>query len=83
MTKKEMLSEKYAYLRWQAEERVKKWSNGESNAYENLHQVIHELKIHLAEQEILNEELKLLVEKRYEKDGARFDLIYNHFFGDD
>ena len=57
MTKNEMLSEKYALLRCHAEDRIKKWPNSASHSFTDLHRIIHELKIHLAEQEILNEEL--------------------------
>lgn len=54
----EMSSENYARLRCQAKERVKQWSHYDLKEHTDLHQVIHELQIHLAEQEILNEELR-------------------------
>lgn len=58
MTKKERSSKAYACLRGQAEERIKQWPRYEINKLEDLHELIHELKIHLAEQEIMNEELR-------------------------
>ena len=64
MTNNEMLSEKYARLRRQAEESIKKWSNFVAHGHEDLHRMIHELKIHLAEQEIRNEELMQAMEAR-------------------
>ena len=57
MNDNETLSEKYAQLREQAEERIKRWSQVDFHSPEDLHRIIHELKIHLAEQEIRNEEL--------------------------
>jgi hypothetical protein len=57
MATNEMSSEDYARLRCQAEERIKQWSHYNLNEHMDLHKVIHELQIHLAEQEILNEEL--------------------------
>ena len=67
MTQHKTQSETYALRRSQAEERIKKWPHVESHSFADLNQVIHELKIHLAEQEILNEELMLLTTtKQYE-----------------
>ena len=40
------------------EERIKQWSHYELDGHSNLHALIRELKIHLAEQEIMNEELR-------------------------
>ena len=57
MNDNETLSGKYAQLRKQAEERIKRWSQVSFHSPADLHQIIHELKIHLAEQEIRNEEL--------------------------
>lgn len=71
MAKNEMLAEKYALLRRQAEGRIKQWSNCASYGNGDLHQVIHELKIHLAEQEILNEELRLEMDTRHDQDEVR------------
>lgn len=51
------LSAKYAQLRQRAEERVKRWAQVDFHSPADLHRIIHELKIHLAEQEIRNEEL--------------------------
>ena len=62
MNDNETLSEKYAQLREQAEERIKRWSKVAFHSPADLHQVIHELKIHLAEQEIQNEELMQEIE---------------------
>jgi hypothetical protein len=53
----ETLPEKFARLRSQAEERIAQWPNLACKANEDLHVVIRELKIHLAELEIQNEEL--------------------------
>jgi hypothetical protein len=47
----------YAHLRDQAEERIKRWLHYELDDHTDLHELVHELKIHLAEQEIMNEEL--------------------------
>jgi len=58
MATNEISSEYYARLRCQAEVRIKQWSHYELNEYTDLQMVIHELQIHLAEQEILNEELR-------------------------
>lgn len=58
-----MLPEKFARLRRQAEERIEQWPNLASNANADLHVVIRELKIHLAELEIQNEELKLAMKE--------------------
>ena len=58
MAIKERSSKAYARLRCQAEERIKKWSYYEINELTDLHELIHELKIHLAEQEIMNEKLR-------------------------
>lgn len=58
MATNEILKVKFARLRSQAEERIKRWSNLASSAHGDLPEVIHELKIHLAELEIQNEELK-------------------------
>ena len=67
MTKDAMLSEKYALLRRRAEERIKTWPDLESHSFTDLHRIIHELKIHLAEQEILNEELmRVATARQYE-----------------
>jgi len=63
MTTKEILSEKYARLRRQAEERIKRWPNWVANESTDLHNIIHELKIHLAELEIQNEEIKQALQK--------------------
>jgi hypothetical protein len=51
--------EKFARIRRHAEKRIEQWPNLAYNANEDLHVVIRELKIHLAELEIQNEELKL------------------------
>lgn len=55
-------------VRCRAEERIKKWSNFVAYGHTDLHRVIHELKIHLAEQEIRNEELIQEMDTRCEKD---------------
>ena len=57
MKNNENLSEKYACLRRQAEDRIKQWPNSVSSAPGDAQKVIHELKIHLAELEIQNEDL--------------------------
>ena len=62
-TYNETPSEKFARIRRQAEERIEQWPALASNANEYLHVVIRELKIHLAEQEIQNEELKLAMKE--------------------
>lgn len=59
MVTDEMSPEEYARLRCQAEERIRQWSHYDLNEHTDLHHVIHELQIHLAEQEILNERLVL------------------------
>ena len=58
MTTKGRSSKAYSRLRSQAEARIKQWSHYETNGLTDLHVLIHELKIHLAEQEIINEELR-------------------------
>lgn len=58
MTTDERSPKAYNYLRCQAKERIKQWSHYEINELTDLHELIHELKIHLAEQEIMNEELR-------------------------
>ena len=68
MTRYEKLSEDYARLRNLAEERIKTWANSDSPAGSNLHHEMHELKIHLAEQEIRNEELR----RRFREKDERF-----------
>jgi hypothetical protein len=68
MIKKEMSLEAYAHLRSQAKERIKTWSHYEVNEHTDLHQVIHELKIHLAEQEIMNEELSLAIKREHDEE---------------
>jgi len=75
-----MLSGEYTLLRRKAEERIKQWSNCEPHVDGDLHQVIDELKIHLAEQEILNEELRLAMDVRHNKDESRFESICRMFF---
>ena len=76
----ELLSEKYDRLRRRAEERITQWANVPAHAYADPHQVIHELKIHLAEQEILNEELKQEMEARRLQDEARYESVRNMFW---
>lgn len=63
MNDNETLSEKYAQLRERAEERIKRWSKVSFHSPAEMRQVIHELKIHLAEQEIRNEELMREIEE--------------------
>jgi hypothetical protein len=55
--------EKFARIRRQAEERIEQWPILASDANVDLHVVIRELKIHLAELEIQNEELKLAMKE--------------------
>ena len=57
MTTKGRSPKDYARLRGQAEKRIKRWSQYELHDHTDLHELVHELKIHLAEQEIMNEEL--------------------------
>jgi hypothetical protein len=71
MIRQKMPSEAYARLRTQAEERIKKWSHYVVNEHTDLHQVIHELKIHLAEQEILNEELTMAINRTHEEEKPK------------
>jgi hypothetical protein len=76
MSNSEMLSEKYTSLRRQAEERINQWPNFTSYTHEDLHKVIHELKIHLAELEIQNEELKRVVQEmvmRHDNNENRYE----------
>ena len=80
MTNNEMLPEKYVRLRRRAEERIKQWSNFVAHRPTDLHRVIHELKIHLAEQEIKNEELRQLMNERNEKDEVRYESVRNMFW---
>jgi len=76
----ELLSERYARLRHRAEARIKQWANVPAHAYADPHQVINELKIHLAEQEILNEELKVEMEARRLQDETRYESVRNMFW---
>lgn len=72
-----MLSAKFAHLRRQAEERVKQWPNLSSQSQADLHKVVYELKIHLAELEIQNEELKRgmkAVIEQQDKDAKMYDF---------
>jgi hypothetical protein len=69
--------EKFARIRRQAEERIKQWPDMASNANADLHVVIYELKIHLAELEIQNEELKLAMKEMaawQEKNEEMYDF---------
>lgn len=72
-----MLSTKFARLRRQAEERVQQWPGLSTTAQKDLQKVVHELKIHLAELEIQNEELKremkALIE-RHDRDAKMYDF---------
>ncbi|MFH0725763.1 MAG: hypothetical protein V2B19_05340 [Pseudomonadota bacterium] len=73
----EMLPEKFARLRRQAEERVKQWPVLAPHAHLDLHKVVHELKIHLAELEIQNEELKQAMKEmaeQHDKDEKMYDF---------
>ena len=63
MVPNEMLLEVYERIRSQAEERIKQWSHYGLNDHTDLHELIHELKIHLAEQEIMNEELRQTIKR--------------------
>ena len=67
MTNDEILLEAHTRLRRLAEERVEKWAPIEIDGHTDLLQVIYELKIHLAEQEIINEELVLTIDNSFEK----------------
>lgn len=74
MNDTETLSERYAGLRKRAEERIKRWSEVAFTSPADLHRIIHELKIHLAEQEIQKEELMRGMETmnaRQEKNNGR------------
>lgn len=74
MTTNEMLPEKFARLRRQAEERIKRWPNLASIAPADLPEVIHELKIHLAELEIQNEELKRELQQMAERQDKELNI---------
>lgn len=67
----EMSLEDYARLRCQAEERIKQWSHYDLNEHMDLHKVIQELQIHLAEQEILNEELRQTMNSMHDREKDR------------
>ena len=58
MTTKGRSPEDYARLRGQAGERIKRWSHYKLDDHTDLQELIHELNIHLAEQEIISEELR-------------------------
>lgn len=71
MQRNELPQEAYGFLRSEAEERVKKWSHYEIDEHTDLHQVIKELQIHLAEQEILNERLVLAMKGAIEEEKSK------------
>jgi hypothetical protein len=77
MVNNEMLPEKFTRLRRQAKERIEQWPSLEPRAQLDLHTVIYELKIHLAELEIQNEELKLAMKEmvaRQYQDEKTYDF---------
>ena len=71
MATNEMSLEDYTRLRRQAEERIKQWSHYDLNEHMDLHKVIQELQIHLAEQEILNEELRQTIDSMHDREKDR------------
>ena len=71
MTKNKGLLESHMRIRREAEVRIKQWSHYKINEHTDLHQVIHELQIHLAEQEILNEELRKAMNSRHDGEKAQ------------
>jgi len=58
MIPNEILSKKFEKLRRQAEERILRWPDMAAYEFADMPKIIHELRIHLAELEIQNEELK-------------------------
>ena len=71
MATNEMSLEDYTRLRRQAEERIKQWPHYDLNEHMDLHKVIQELQIHLAEQEILNEELRQTINSTEDREKDR------------
>lgn len=59
----ETLFENYTLLPRQAEKQVREWPNLESIEYADLPKLINELRIHLSELEIQNEELKRTIKE--------------------
>lgn len=77
LTYNEKMLEKLTRIRRLAEERVAQWPDLAVNAQANLIVMIHELKIHLAELEIQNEELKLAIRQlvsQQENDDKIYDF---------
>jgi hypothetical protein len=76
-TQNEMLPEKFARLRRQAEERIKQWPDLASYEHADLLMVVNELRIHLAELEIQSEELRGAIKEmvaRQDKDDKMYDF---------
>lgn len=74
MTNSEKLTEKFACLRRQAEERIKQWPRGAFLAPADSHKLIYELKIHLAELEIQNEDLRRELQQVAARQEEEVDL---------
>lgn len=76
-TQKETLPQRFARIRRQAEERIAKWPKLTPNSDLDFHVVVRELKIHLAELEIQNEELRLELKEMstpHDKDENKFNF---------